>query len=130
LPDQLGRLWPERNKRVDNKVHHALCEDAHGAEPLLGDIRSLDRCDDGQLERSRLSPLPKTELNLLGSGVASYAYRYRVGDGPWSTWQKTKGPEDPEFVLAQTKLGARIAAEVIASADVGEECGEVAMYPE
>ena len=104
-------------------------------------------------------PLPKTELNLLGSGVASYAYRYRVGDGRWSTWQKTKGPEDPEFVLAQTKLGARVAAEVIAtddaghrhppvdaslrseepetaaeaeapSADVGEECGEVAMYPE
>jgi hypothetical protein len=102
-------------------------------------------------------PLPKTELNFEGSGVAGYVYRYHVGNASWSAWQRTKGPDRPEFVLPRARLGTHIAVEVIATDDagrahravrasvtsaepekagevvhgrIGEECGEVRMYPE
>ena len=102
-------------------------------------------------------PLPKTELNFDGSGVASYVYRYRVGHVSWSAWQRTKGPEHPEFVVARARPGTHITVEVIATDDagrthrlvhasltssnpekagevaqgrIGEECGEVSMNPE
>jgi hypothetical protein len=102
-------------------------------------------------------PLPKTELNIDGSGVASYVYRYRTRHTYWSAWKRTKGPEHPEFVFAPARLGTHLTVEVIAtddaghahrlvhasltssepetageatSARIGEECGEATMYPE
>lgn len=102
-------------------------------------------------------PLPKTQLNFDGSGVASYLYRYHVGHVSWSAWQRTKGPEHPEFVVAPARLGIHITVEVIATdvagrahrlvhasltssnperagevaeGRIGEECGEVGMSPE
>jgi len=101
-------------------------------------------------------PLPKTELNFEGSGVARYAYRYRVGRASWSAWQTT-GPALPDFVVPRARLGTHIAVEVIVTDDagrthpavrasvtsmepekagevaygrIGEECGEAKMYPE
>lgn len=103
-------------------------------------------------------PLPKKELNYLGSGVASYSYRYRLDNGTWSGWHKTKSPENPQFMIAHTKDGARVAVEVATTDDAGdkhppvhvqltaseskitvaqavtdtgsEECGEAPMYPD
>jgi hypothetical protein len=101
--------------------------------------------------------LPKNELNYVGSGVASYSYRYRLGNSPWSGWHKTKSPDDPRFTIASTKDGARIAVEVATTDDAdhthhpvhafltasepkvtiaeavtdreGEDCGEAPLYP-
>lgn len=103
------------------------------------------------------SPLPKTELNFEGSGVARYVYRYRVGNVSWSAWRSTEGPDQPAFVVPRARPGTHIAVEVIATDDaghahhavrasvtsgepeeagevthgrIGEECGEARMYPE
>lgn len=64
-------------------------------------------------------PLPKTELNYTGSGVASYSYRYRLGNNAWSEWHKTKSPKDPGFTITTTKDRARVTVEVRTVDDVG-----------
>ena len=38
--------------------------------------------------------------------VKFYLYRYRVGEGAWSVWQRTKSSQ---FVVTHTHLGARLA---------------------
>jgi len=103
-------------------------------------------------------PLPTTELNYLGSGVASYDYRYRLDRGSWSVWQRTEGPWSPQFTIAPGGNNARITVEVKAkdlsgrthrpvlavvtarephwhasdleAEDPAGECGEARMYPE
>lgn len=56
-------------------------------------------------------PLPKTELNYTGSGVASYSYRYRLGNNAWSRWHKTS-PKDPGFKITTAKDKAQVTVEV------------------
>jgi hypothetical protein len=52
-------------------------------------------------------PLPTSRLSYEGSGVAGYAYAYRVGNGAWSNWHTTD-PKHPELTLSHSRDGARI----------------------
>ena len=40
-----------------------------------------------------------------GSGVAGYRYRYRLGAGSWTAWQRTK---TPGFVLLHARKGEKL----------------------
>jgi hypothetical protein len=64
-------------------------------------------------------PLPKTELNYTGSGVASYSYRYRLGNNAWSGWHKTKSPKHPGFTITTTKDRGLVTVEVRTIDDAG-----------
>jgi hypothetical protein len=72
----------------------------------------LDAMFEGEGGRSTVSwvgpiypPAPREYPGTDGSGVAGYRYRYRIGDGRWTAWQKTK---TPGFVLLHTHKGEKI----------------------
>jgi hypothetical protein len=50
-------------------------------------------------------PAPLEYPGTDGSGVAGYRYRYRIGEGRWTAWRKTK---QPGFVLLHTHKGEKI----------------------
>ena len=72
----------------------------------------LDAMFEGEGGRSTVSwigpiypPAPREYPGTDGSGVAGYRYRYRIGDGSWTGWQKTK---KPGFLLLHTHKGEKI----------------------
>jgi hypothetical protein len=59
----------------------------------------LDAMFEGEGGRTTVSwigpiypPAPREYPGTDGSGVAGYRYRYRIGDGGWTAWQRTKKP--------------------------------------
>jgi hypothetical protein len=53
-----------------------------------------------------------------GSGVASYSYRYKVGEATWTEWASTP---TSEFTIAETSEGEHVSVEVYARDVAGNE---------
>jgi hypothetical protein len=124
--------------------------------PSIADL-DLDATSDDTTGQTTVTWNPATDApysdGAPGSGVASYQYRYEVGDGAWTDWQTTTDTSfdvaaitgavinaDVEAVDAAGNVSplytgtATAAAPTLTAADSGDEetseTGEASIYPE
>jgi hypothetical protein len=92
-----------------NKSEAALRRHAVAVRTKPLSLDAMFEGDGGRTSVSWIGPIyPPAPLECPGtdgSGVAGYRYRYRLGDGRWTAWQRTK---QPGFVLFHTHKGEKL----------------------